>query len=712
MIVQGKGFTRDQIENKPAEADERFLEGPITTDNLMMYIGKKAINNYGCFGCHNVPGFETAKPIGAGLNDWGKKDPDRIAFEDSEHFIEHKYNVVDVRRNLTEQEKQAGATGWEFKDGKAPYEKFYAEQLDHGHQTRVGFLHLKLQEPRSYDYNRIVGWSERLRMPQFKFARPRRMSGESDADFEKRSTREDDEAREAVMTFILGLVAEPVPAKYINVPAGDKAALVNGRKVLDKFNCAGCHQVQPGIYDFKLTRDKVGEKDVEKDGKTVKEPVTARDLVLGKLEEMYGTVGVDPTEYRYPEHNCWAGPPQKDPNRVKAYGVIRPEGAFVNEDGDKFGPNEKYLMLRLMRALHFTNLTGVQRDIPAGTDLLMPREGMAGFVEQLGGDFAGRLTKYLQARDPATYAQQNENKSFAAGPPTLVNEGEKVQPAWLFQFLRNPIKIRPLTVLRMPRFNMSSDDAQALVNYFAATSHVTNPGIGLTYPYLAVPEREESHLAAAEAEYVTRLKKANDFDNRLKEMQPIWARVTKDRIADAESRLRAAKAQVDEAKKAKQDPAGAEKTVTDIEASLRKLLRGPGLQRLPRPAPRMGAARSLRFRCVQIGGQRAALPAMPPGRADSRQRAIRPATEPVGRAPPARLARLVAEQPAAVPAIQNHHAAQFSARLQGLRGPVPRFRQGFLQGPNQGGTRFPDDLSPGGRLAGPEGPAGHRNSRR
>jgi mono/diheme cytochrome c family protein len=572
-IVKGKGFTKEQIENKPADADERFLEGDITADKLMMYVGKKAINNYGCYGCHTVPGFEAAKPIGTGLNDWGKKDPDRIAFEDSEHFIEHKYHVVDVRRDLTEQEKQSGhATGWEFKDGKPPYEKFYAEQLDHGHQTRVGFLSLKLQEPRSYDYNRIVGWSERLRMPQFKFARPKRLTGESDADYEKRASREDADAKEAVMTFVLGLVAEPVPAKYVNVPAGDKAALVKGRQVLDKFNCAGCHQVQPGIYDFKLTREKVGEKDVEKDGKTVKEPITRRDDVLARLDTMFGTISAQ-EEYAYPEHNCWGGTLPRDANRLRAYGVVRPGGPYVNEDADKFGPDERFLWVRLDRALRFVTAAGETRDIRAGDrDLLMPRDAIAARVDQLGGDFANRLTKYLQGRDSMAYpAPPDDGKSFAAGPPSLTHEGEKVQPGWLFQFLTNPVPIRPLAVLRMPRFNMSPDDAQALVNYFAASSKVTNSGIGLTYPYLAVPEREESYLTAKTVDYTARLKKGNALDGRAKELESVWAKLTKDRIADADAKLKAAKAQVDDAKKNNSDTGPAQKTVDMLEAELRKL---------------------------------------------------------------------------------------------------------------------------------------------
>ena len=35
-----------------------------------------------------------AKPIGVGLNDWGKKDGDRLAFEDAEAFAKKHFNIV------------------------------------------------------------------------------------------------------------------------------------------------------------------------------------------------------------------------------------------------------------------------------------------------------------------------------------------------------------------------------------------------------------------------------------------------------------------------------------------------------------------------------------------------------------------------------------------------------------------------------------------
>ena len=95
------------------DADERELAGPVTEDKLKWYIGRKAINRLGCFGCHDIPGFAASKPIGTQLNDWGKKDPERLAFEDIGAFVREHYRVVP---SMTD----AQGHGFKAKDGKAP----------------------------------------------------------------------------------------------------------------------------------------------------------------------------------------------------------------------------------------------------------------------------------------------------------------------------------------------------------------------------------------------------------------------------------------------------------------------------------------------------------------------------------------------------------------------------------------------------------------
>ncbi len=50
-----------------------------------------------------------------------------------------------------------------------------------------------------------------------------------------------DAQREAIITFILGLADETPAAKYVYQPDRQRKAIIEGRKVLDKYACAECH---------------------------------------------------------------------------------------------------------------------------------------------------------------------------------------------------------------------------------------------------------------------------------------------------------------------------------------------------------------------------------------------------------------------------------------------------------------------------------------
>jgi mono/diheme cytochrome c family protein len=51
-------------------------------------------------------------------------------------------------------------------------------------------------------------------------------------------------------------------------------------------------------------------------------------------------------------------------------------------------------------------------------------------------------------------------------PPLLTPEGSKVQPDWLYAFLRGPITIRPWLKVRMPTFGLSDDHLNSVIQYF------------------------------------------------------------------------------------------------------------------------------------------------------------------------------------------------------------------------------------------------------
>ncbi len=67
----------------------------------------------------------------------------------------------------------------------------------------------------------------------------------------------------------------------------------------------------------------------------------------------------------------------------------------------------------------------------------------------------------------------------ALAPPNLLGEGDKVQSAWLYRFLKGPIPIRPWLQVRMPTFGFDDGEANALTAYFDALDRVEVP-----YAYL------------------------------------------------------------------------------------------------------------------------------------------------------------------------------------------------------------------------------------
>ena len=58
----------------------------------LTYVGRKTITKYGCYGCHDIPKYENARPIGTALQDWGKKDRSRLAFEHIHEYLHHHGN--------------------------------------------------------------------------------------------------------------------------------------------------------------------------------------------------------------------------------------------------------------------------------------------------------------------------------------------------------------------------------------------------------------------------------------------------------------------------------------------------------------------------------------------------------------------------------------------------------------------------------------------
>src|SRR5262245_50339909 len=89
-----------------------------------LFLGERTLFRGGCFGCHTIPGFEKATPIGTELTEQGSKLVERLDFG--------------------------------FQHGKIPH-------------TLPAWLHQKLMEPRIFDVDKEKKPDELLRMPKFHF---------------------------------------------------------------------------------------------------------------------------------------------------------------------------------------------------------------------------------------------------------------------------------------------------------------------------------------------------------------------------------------------------------------------------------------------------------------------------------------------------------------------------------------------------------------
>ncbi len=115
--------TLEYLKARLTDAQAREKLASMGADEKRVSLGERLINRYGCFGCHNIPGFEQALPIGVELTTEGSKLVTRLDFG-YVHGIEH---------------------------------------------SREAWFFQKLKDPRIFDGGKIKLPQEKLKMPDFGF---------------------------------------------------------------------------------------------------------------------------------------------------------------------------------------------------------------------------------------------------------------------------------------------------------------------------------------------------------------------------------------------------------------------------------------------------------------------------------------------------------------------------------------------------------------
>jgi len=286
----------------------------------------------------------------------------------------------------------------------------------------------KLRQPRSYDFEMIgtKPYDDRLRMPKFPFS-------EDDID--------------AIATFVLGLVAEPPATEYLYNPAGAAGAKIRGEQLIKKYNCNGCHMLE-------VPKIRYG---AEVDGLTATDQSIEYPEALSLLKKLRPMRNGETGDFKS----------VKSEEGIKSLPIVQFDGMVTAAPNPEDPPEDQEYVVELWETLKVAG-----KEFLPTHKFIFPAGNLDRIIPARGGRYAEWLVKRLVDNKTASVP----SLAWQMSPPPLYKQGTKVQTPWLFNFLKNPGKIRHTTVLRMPRFNMSDDEAQALANYFSAVD-------GTEFPY-------------------------------------------------------------------------------------------------------------------------------------------------------------------------------------------------------------------------------------
>jgi mono/diheme cytochrome c family protein len=214
-----------------------------------------------------------------------------------------------------------------------------------------------------------------------------------------------------------------------------------GRRAIGRYGCFSCHDIK----GFEETQP-IGIELSEEGSKLV-----------SRLD--FGFVPIEHSKIHWFEQKIL------DPRAFDRGRVLTPLEKLRMPD---YGASEEEVKLLTTAIMSF------QRDI-------QPRQALAGRSARRDALVAGRamvrrrncVACHEIERDGGDYRTLVAEPTLA--PPLLTPEGAKVQPDWLYAFLRGPITIRPWLEVRMPTFGLDDPHLNEVIRYFGAISNSIGP---------------------------------------------------------------------------------------------------------------------------------------------------------------------------------------------------------------------------------------------
>ncbi len=463
--------------------DVSFMDDPKFAEQ-----GKAEIKQYGCAGCHEIKGFEEEQRIGKELTTEGSTPLERLDFALVTQDAEYGRDPLNLHPKATEKE-------W------------------YNHR---GFFEHKLADPSIYDRGKseYLDPKERLRMPKPYLT---------------------EEWRTSLTTLLLGsLGAEGanVPTSlFYNPQDARRQDIQAGWWVIKKYNCMGCHVIQPGQQTSAYNNSA--------------EPATVTGTVLNSLP-FYATqkeflppmltsegARVDPDwlmKFLKDPSLMRADEKPMLPSSVPATAAAKPAGTpqaaaspaqkpvtssatdqsggrllpqwGLNRNGVRpyiqvhmptfnFSPNELRVLVRFFMAVSSQNEPYIKE----------PMTPLTEYEKSIARNIFVSGTPCLKCHITGDAA--HDAKAIA---PNFLLASERLKPDWTFRWLLDPAQISPGTA--MPSSLFKKDQEHWVVNLPNPPSDVANyhgdhARLLVRYMFLMTPDEQRRLLSASPAPAAT-----------------------------------------------------------------------------------------------------------------------------------------------------------------------------------------------------------------
>lgn len=415
--VMQQGISAGELTDLAPEVAAGLAEllGDPSREKKLRYIGHKAIARYGCYGCHEIAGFEGWPPIAPSLAEWARKPRALLDYGEvvpGSWATTHEGRASEYKPTLA-----GGPTGFKL-SAQTPLDQWLLECGERRHES---WLWLKLTSPRVFDYAILEKQPllQDLRMGRFAFS---------------------SEQRRAVMTFVLGLDGAEHSAAYSPYREIPREKAAEGRAVIERHGCNRCHILRPDTWlirylaeDIELTLDAFqpapGDRTApqtgsdDSSGEVAQHPVVRRALLIGLLER----------------------------DR---------EGQIV-EDVDDRGQPLYYFMPWQPIGFGRRSWPIGEASLPVSALQIVARWAAD------GGEFTWQFYPLVLTALQELQFTMGPREAWGCCPPPLHHVGAAAQTRWLEQYLRNPYPIRPAVPLAMPRYVLTTAEIRALRDYFA-----------------------------------------------------------------------------------------------------------------------------------------------------------------------------------------------------------------------------------------------------